>query len=1040
MTLSDISIDRPVLTWMMMLGLVVFGVLGYSRLGVDQYPDLEFPVLTVTAFMEGATPEAMEEDVTDPLEERFNSIAGVRSIRSTSSRGGAEVVVEFELGTNLDVAAQEVRDKVAQARFELPKELEPPMVRNNNPNDQPVLWIPLQTTEDPVATLEAVKRQVLPAIETIPGVSGVAVFGGLDRNIRIWVDGDALRARNLAVMDVYSALRAQHVEIPAGTLETDRMRYVVRTSAEFENVAELERMVVAYQDGAPVLLKDVARVVDGADDKEVVARYNGVEMVGIGILKQSGSNSVGIVDEVMKRLPEIEKLLPHGIKFEDPAGYIDFSRGVREAVAETQFALVFGALLAIFTVFVFLRRTRPTLIVALAIPISLVATFGLVYVFGFTLNTMTLLAMTLAVGVVIDDAIVVLENIERHRERGESAVVAAKRGTKEITFAATAATISVAAVFLPVYFVEGLVGSFLGEFGLVVAGSVIISLFVALTVTPMLAARMPPPKPRSEGSLYHLLEVGLNGLEDGYRRVLDTSLNHRTLTILVAVGALGLAYFFGSQLKTEFFPSSDPGIFFVRSAAAQGTALDETLSYLKKDESWFLDQPEVVGIFSSAGQQGGYDLIPRSHTAMIFGTLAPSEERERSVQELLRDARSSLASIPGRDLLLFNPGDAMMGSGGAFEVEIRGNLSLTELDLISDRFVERLSDIHGLVDIDKSLKLGLPELRVQPDREKAAAMGVEPATIAEAIRLMVGGMDVGIFKEEGRRIDIRMRLEEDMRDEPDSIGSIYVRNRAGEPVALRNLVDMSYEASPSEITRTGRQRAVTISANLQGLKLGEAVAQAELIAKEVLPSYARMVPVGEAEAMEEGNAQFAMAMLLGILVIYMVLAAQFESFVHPFTVMIALPLAMVGALGGLYLFGHTLNLFSMIGIILLFGLVTKNSILLVDYANQLRGQGMDKVEAMRTAAPVRMRPVLMTALSMIFGVLPAAIGLGPGAESRAPMAVATAMGMFSSTVLTLLVVPVIYLAVDDGMDWLKRGGRKLLRKEPAESDLLTADR
>ena len=474
--------------------------------------------------------------------------------------------------------------------------------------------------------------------------------------------------------------------------------------------------------------------------------------------------------------------------------------------------------------------------------------------------------------------------------------------------------------------------------------------------------------------------------------------------------------------------------------AAQGTALHETLSYLERDEKWFLEQPEVVGIFSSAGQQGGYDFVPRSHTAMIFGTLAPADERERSVQEVVRAARKSLADVPGRDIRVFNPGDAMMGGGGAFEVDIRGNLSLIELDRISNRFIERLSEIEGLVDIDKSLKLGLPELRIEPDRQKAAAMGVEPVAIAEAIRLMVGGMDVGIFKEEGRRIDIRMRLEEELRDDPDSIGSIYVRNRSGEPVALRNIVDVSYKASPSEITRTGRQRSVRISASLQGLKLGEAIERTEAIAKEVLPSYVRLVVVGEAEAMKEGNDQFALAMMLGILVIYMVLAAQFESFVHPFTVMIALPLAMVGALGGLYIFGYTLNLFSMIGIILLFGLVTKNSILLVDYANQLRAEGMEKVEAIRTAAPVRMRPVLMTALSMIFGVLPAALGVGPGAESRAPMAIAMAAGMFSSTVLTLLVVPVIYLAVDDGMDWLKRQIRRALHKEEPESTLVPTGR
>ncbi len=1038
MTLSDVSVDRPILTWMMIFALIVFGVLGYNRLGVDQYPNMEFPVLTVDARLDGATPRGIEEDVTDVLEEYLNTVEGVRNIRSTSFRGAAVLAVEFELGTDLDIAAQKVRDKIAQARGELPNELDPPVVGNFDPNDQPIMWIPLIFTTSVTEASEFVKRHMNPYLETIPGIAGVEIFGRLERNIRIWLDGDALRARQLSAIDVLDALRREHVELPAGDIEGARQQYSVRTDAEFRNIRELEGMVIRSVEGAPVHLRDVARVEDGTEDVELIFRYNGEPAIAVGIRKQSGGNTVGVVDEVMNRLEEIEKILPEGIRIEEPEGFIDFSRGVREAVAETQFALIVGALLAVLTVMFFLRRSRPTLIIALAIPVSLIATFGLVWTFGFTLNTMTLLGMTLAVGVVIDDAIVVLENIERHRAGGKDSVAAAKTGTREIAFAATSATISVAAVFLPIFFVEGLVGSFLGEFGLVVAGSVMISLFVALTLTPMLAARMPPPKPRDENSFFHRLERGFDRLESGYRRTLARSLDHRWTTVAFTLASLVLAYLFGSNLDTEFFPPADEGIFFAVLEAAPGTSIEATRDYLAHDERHFLAQEEVVGLFGAAGSGGGHD-PPRSNMGMIFGTLSERAKRERTVMEISREAREILGTVPGRTIRVFNPSEAMSGMGGGFEMELRGNLSLEELDATAHEFMVALRDSGGFVDLDSSLKLGLPELRIQTNREKAAELGVDARTIAEAVQIMVGGMDVGVFKEEGRRYDIRMRLEEDLREDAASIGALYVRSRSGEPVSLRNLITIERGAAPSDITRTNRQRSVRISANLEGIVLGEAVEAAEAAAGEVLPDGVTLHASGDAEAMAEGNMQFAIAMGLGILVIYMVLAAQFESLIHPITVMLALPLSMVGALGGLLLFGHTLNLFSLIGIILLFGLVTKNSILLVDYANQLRATGLDKVEAMRRAAPVRMRPVLMTAISMIFGVLPAAIGLGPGAESRAPMAIATAAGMFSSTMLTLLFVPTFYLLMDDLGDFVKRnfsrafGGRSDLREQTEAS-------
>ena len=1040
MTLSDVAIRRPILTWMMMLALIVFGLIGFARLGVDQFPDLEFPVLTVQAVLDGATPEGMEEDVTDVLEERLNTIGGVRSIRSTSFQGAAILIVEFELGTDVDVAAQDVRDKVALARVELPVTLEPPVVGTFDPNDMPVLWIPLDTQRSLVETSEAVRRQINPFLETIPGVAGVAIFGRLDRNIRIWLDGDQLRARDLSASDVLAALRREHVELPGGAVESDRVDYSVKTDAEFRSVADLETLIVAHRDGAPIRLRDVARVEDGAADPTMVARFNGKDTVGMGIRKQTGGNTVAIVDIVRSRLDEISAVLPSGIRLTDPAGFIDFSKGVREAVAETEFALAFGALLAVFTVFVFLRRSRPTFIVALAIPISLIATFGLVYAAGFTLNTMTLLGMALAVGVVIDDAIVVLENIERHREQGENAFDAASKGTREIAFAATAATISVAAVFVPVIFVEGLVGSFLRDFGLTVAGAVLLSLFVALTLTPMLAARMPPPAERSHGSIYDRLERSFEWLEHRYRAILGWTLGHRGATVAVAgvslLGACGL----GSQLDTEFFPPADEGIFFARLEAPPGTALSATTEYLERDEAWFLQQPEVVGLFSATGSSGGGNEAARhseTNMGLLFGTLHPRDERSRSVQELIATARQDLGQVPGRKLRIFNPSE-MMSSGanqGSFEVEIRANLELAELDRLSQELIRRLEELGGFVDLSSTLKMGLPEVRIVPDRAKAAALGVDARSVAEAVQMMIGGRDVGVFKEAGRRYDIRIRLDEKDRRDPAQIGRLYVRNDVGELAEIRNLVDIETGAAPFAITRTNRQRSVTIGANLaDGRTLGSAVEDARRVAGEILPEGAVLALSGQAQAMQEGAEQFALALALGILVIYMVLAAQFESLVHPLTVMLALPLAMVGALVGLLLGGHTLNLFSMIGILLLFGLVTKNSILLVDYANQLRREGMDKLSAMRTAAPVRLRPVLMTGISMIFGVLPAAIGVGPGSETRAPMAVATAAGMFSSMLLTLLVVPVFYLLFDDAAERVKGAVRRMVggrRGEPA---------
>ena len=1045
MTLSDLSIRRPVTTWMMTAAIVLIGGLGYVRLGVDQFPSMEFPVVTVTAVMPGASPEVMEEDVTDVLEEFLNTVPSLRKISSITLHGITQVRTEFELNTAIDIAAQDVRDKLALARGDLPVDLEPPVVQKVDTSSFPIVWAPLITERPIVDTSEYTRLVVKPNMQTIPGVGAVEMFGRRDRNIRIWMDGAALHARGLSPTDVVSALRREHVETPGGRVEGERIEYSVTTDAEFESVAEMQRLIVAFVDGAAVRLEDVARVEDGAEDPRVHAYFNKAPSVGVGILKQPGGNTVAIADQVYSRLDELNENAPTGIAFGREEGLIDFSLSIREAVAETQFALVLGAILATFTVFVFLRRWRPTIIVGAAIPLSLIGAFGAMWIFGFTLNVMTLLALALAVGVVIDDAIVVLENIERHREQGENAFDAASKGTKEIAFAATAATVSIAVVFLPVIFATGIVGNFLREFGGTVAAAVMISLFVALTLTPMLAARMPPPKEREHGSIYHRLEMGFEALERSYRLALDWTLGHRALTMSLALMALLGSCGLGSALGSEFFPPEDQGRMIIRFELPPGSTVTASREYMRKVEDWVLDQQDVQAAFGGLGIAGP-DGPATPNMGLLFVILKPRAERDRGAQELFAATRVFLDTLPDNKASLMGLQQMQGGSDTDFSFDLRGNLDLAELDRLADAAIDRLRAEGGYTDLDKSLKLGLPEVRVIPNRAKAAALGVDAASVATVVQSAIGGMDVGTFKEAGRGYDIRVRLEEDARDSPEAIGRLYVRSGDGSVVELRNLVDVVEGAAPATITRTGRQRSVEVRANLQGKPLGDAIQDAERIAAD-LPEGVTLDLGGNAESMAESARQFTLMLTLAIIVIYMVLAVQFESFVHPLTVMLALPLAMVGAMGGLYFMsltgklGMTLNLFSLIGIILLFGLVTKNSILLVDYANQLRERGMDKVTAMRTAAPLRMRPVLMTAISMIFGVLPAAIGLGPGSETRAPMGVATAAGMFSSTLLTLLVVPVFYLVLDDAAEWVKaRVGRGGAESTPPATDLVDEQR
>ena len=1026
MNLSDLSISRPVLTWMMMFALATFGIMGFSRLGVDQYPRMDLPYAGVMVTLDGASPSTIEDEIVEPLEETLSTIEGVKSIQSIAAQGSAQVILEFELEIDIDIAAQDIRDKVNSARRFLPKDMDPPSIGKADVSDFPVIWAPIASTLPETEATEYIERHIKPVAESIPGVAAVMSFGARERNIRIWIEPDALRARNLAASDVLGAFRREHVDRPAGFVEGEAVEWALKTDAEFRSVSELENMIISWDGDAPIRLRDVARVVDGTEDIRDSTHMNGEKGVALALTKQSDGNTVAIVDEFKRRMDKLREIMPDTIEIVPAEGFIDFSKSIRESFEETMFALVFGGVLAVVVVFAFLRRSRPTFIVALAIPLSLITTFGIIWTLDFTLNTMTLLGLTLAIGVVIDDAIIVLENIERHREEGEPAMVAASVGTKEITLAAAAATFSVAAVFSPVVFATGQMGSFLSEFGITVAIAVIVSLFVALTLTPMLAARMPPPAPRKPGSIYERLEVGFRSMEDRYARILDWSLGNRLKTFGIAAASVAIAVFAGSRLPGEFFPSADSGMVGFEFRTPPGTSLQQTEAVMIQNEQWLLQQEEVAAVFARVGSTSMSVGGPTDGSMMAM--LVDSEKRDRSADEIMQAARIALAKIPGQEISVMNPGAA---SDRDFEILLVGSTTLDELDHYSTLVMERLEASGGFVDMEKTLRLGLPEARVVPDREKAGSLGIDAATVAEVVQAMVGGIDISTFRDGEERHDIRMRMVESERDTLAAIGNLWVRSRDGELVDLRNVTRIEKGATAAEITRRDRVRSVGILANLDGVSLSDAVERAMAIGDELLPQHLSIRLDGSAESMKEAGEQFVLMLILAVLVIYMVLAAQFESLMHPLTVMLALPFSMVGALGGLWVMGMSLNLFSMIGIVLLIGLVTKNSILLVDYANQLRAGGMPKEEAMRRAAPVRMRPVLMTGLSMIFGVLPAALGIGPGAETRAPMAVATAAGMFTSMMLTLLVVPVFYLALDDLAEktraLLSRGGDR----EPA---------
>lgn len=1007
MFLSDTAIKRPVLATMLSAAIVLFGAIGYTRLSVREYPDIDPPIISVSTFLPGANPRVMESAVTDILEEELSTVEGLRTLTSTSGEQSSNITLEFNLGRSVESAAQDVRDKVSRVRGRLPREVLEPVIAKQDADAQAFYWLALSGENYTLLDLSDIgDRVVKQRLQTIPGVGNSFIAGERRISMRIWISAKELAARGLTVQDVETAIRSRNVEIPAGRIESDNREFTVRSLGELKTPQEFGDLVVTSQGGQLVRLRDLARVELGPRDERSMLRFNGTSAVAVGIVRQSKANMVDVADSIRAALPRIEQALPPGVQLRTA---FDQSVYVKRSISETIDTLFLAFGLVVVIIFLFLRNLRATIIPGLSIPVSIIGAFGVMYFLGFSINTFTLLALILAIGLVVDDAIIVLENAYRHQEElGEDPVTAAMRGTSEIGFAVIATTISLVAVFAPLAFLQGTTGRLFNEFGVALAGSVVISGFVALTLTPMLCARI-LTVPKSHGRVYQALERALDWLAVTYAATLGWAIRRRAVVLGGAAVALAVAYVTFNVLKREFIPGEDRGFFMAATTAPQGSTVAFTDGYQKQVEGVMAGVPEINTYFSVVGFGGDVS------GGFLFVNMKDWRDRERSTQDVIGGIMPQLFGIPGVQAFAFAP-SPIGGFGSPVQFVVQ-HPDFDSLIAAMPAFQARASQIPGLVNVQSNLKVNKPELTVRYDRDRAEDLGVSVSDVGSTLETMLGGRRVSTFTRDNKLYDVMVQMRPDDRATPSDMTSLYVRGRDRQLINLAAVTTVDEGVGPQRLFHYNRVPSFTISANpLPGFTLGEALDSLNAVAAELLPRGGSTALSGELREFAESGAALYFAFLLALLVVYMVLAAQFESLVHPFTVLLAVPLAVTGALVTLFLTGATLNLYSQIGMILLIGLASKNSILLVEYANQLREQGRPLLEATLEAGRVRLRPILMTAFATIFGALPIALGLSAGSESRQPLGYVIVGGMFVATFLTLYLVPVVYVMFESARE------------------------
>ncbi|WP_061243291.1 efflux RND transporter permease subunit [Leptospira interrogans] len=1038
--LSAVSIRNPIFSWMMMAAIILFGSIGFSRMGVSQMPDVDFPVVNVSLTLTGANAQVMETDVVDPIEEVLMTVEGVTEVRSISSDGSAAVTVELELSRNVDVAVQEIQTKLAQVSNKLPEEMDPPVITKSNPDDTPIIWVSLTAVDkSEKEKMLFVKDFLKDKFQKIPGVGEIILGGYVDRTINVYLDPTQLSRSEIAVDDIVNTLKEQNLEVPSGRLENRTNEISLRAVGEVPTAEQFGNIFLNSRSGSPLFrsirLKDISIVEDGLGEVRRISRFNGISAVAIGIKKLKGANAVQVGNLVKDKVKELKPKLPKGYDLtisNDNTGYI------RDSVNELEFTLIFSAILTGFVCRLFLGNWKSTGNVLLAIPTSVIGTFLFLYFAGFTINTFTMLGLSLATGIVVDDAIMVLENITRHREMKKSWFQAALEGATEIRFAALAATLAVVAIFLPVAFMKGIIGRYFLEFGVTISVSVLLSLFEALSFTPMRASLYAENKKKNDKksifsvsaheiwnrwiskiSIFKkmdpIMERFLEYSTIFYERSIDFVLKFPRWIVfgstILFIGSLG--FFF--LLKKEFIPPQDMGRFIVRARLPLGSSLQRTDEAMKKVEQYLIQRKEIEKYISNIGGFGGTE----ANTGMFFITMKEMGHRPKNPKTGKEITQASLFSILRKDLkelvpeATFSVQDLSQrgfsaGRGYPVELVLTGP-DWNTLSSLSVKILDKLKESKILLDVDTDYVAGQKELRLVTNREAAALRGVSMANVGNTVGTLMGGKNVSRFTENGRSYDVRVKIQREKGETISVIPNIGVRNTFGEFVKLKEVINIQEKEALKTITRINRERAIRVFGNpAPALGQNASTEKALEIAKEILPEGYSVAMTGSAKTAKESGNSLTLALLFGILLSYMILASQFNSLKQPLYILLAMPFSFTGALVALYVFGQSFNMYSFIGLILLLGLVKKNSILLVEFVNHVRSTGKNIQESIREGCPIRLRPVLMTSFSSIAAAIPPALALGPGAETRIPMAVTILGGMTLSTLITLLVVPAAY--------------------------------
>lgn len=1007
MNISEVSLRRPVLAFVMNIILVLFGIIGFNFLGIRDYPAIDPPVVNVRTAYSGANADIIESQITEPLEKSINGIAGIKNIISSSSVGTSNINIEFELGIDLEAATNDVRDKVSQAIRSLPQDLpNPPVVAKADANSDAIISMTVQsTTKNSLQLTEYANNVLVERLQTIPGVSSIQIWGEKRYAMRIWLDPAKLSAYSLTPLDVQTALNKENVELPSGKIAGNATELTVRTFGKLYTEEDFERVIIKSTAQGDIRLRDIGQALLGPENEESILRESNIPMVGLAIVPLPGSNYVEISDEFYKRLEQIKKEVPEDITLDIAMDQTVF---IKRSIEEVEETLIISFLLVVLIIYLFFRDFIIAIRPLIDIPVSLVATFFIMYLCGFSINVLTMLGIVLATGLVVDDGIVVTENIYKKLEQGMNKYQAALEGSKEIFFAVISTSITLAVVFLPILFLQGFVGRLFREFGIVVAAAVLVSCFVSLTLTPVLSVKL--TRSQHEHSwFYRVTEPFFKGMEDGYRRLLEGFMRIRWVSIVIIILCIASAWFIGKNMQSELAPMEDRNQFRLQLTAVEGTSYDYMDRYVQDLVGFVQDSiPEYKTALSVTAP--GFTGAGSVNSGFVRVTLSDPQNRDRSQQDIVDMVNRNLSRFPEGKAFAIQEQTISVNRRGGLPVQfVIQNNNLEKLRAVLPEFLEEANSNPVLQGVDIDLKFNKPELRVEINRLKAAQLGISVQDIAQTLQLAYSNLRFGYFTKEGKQYQVMGQVTRIDRDDPDDLKNLYVRTASGQLISLDNVVTVQESTTPPSLYHFNRYKSATISAGLApGKTVGDGIKVMEAISGKLLDETFTTSLTGTSRDYAESSSNTSFAFLLALLLIYLILAAQFESFIDPFTIMFTVPLAISGAFISLYIFGQTINIFSQIGMIMLIGLVTKNGILIVEFANQKREEGLSKIEAVLEASRLRLRPILMTSLAMALGSLPLALSLGAASTSRQPLGIVIVGGIMFSLILTLFVIPAMY--------------------------------